>query len=316
MMLRLSFIVPFYNVELYIEECILSLYNQDIPWDEYEVICIDDCSPDGSRKIVEKLQAEYPTLKLLTTPENLRQGGARNMGLDIARGKYVWFVDSDDYIKPNCLKRLLKQAEEEDLDILDFDFDSDFSKQAFIKNEKSFDSGICSGADYVFSKEYGGRWSWRCSCVCGGVVKYNLIKELRFREKVQYEDNDFALIMYARANRLHHIEEKPYYYRVVESSTVNRKVTLVQLVYNVELLSLYMQLHNSDNGFDIRFHEGIKDLIKYTAVQLIRQLKLLPKSERKTFYDKKMANISGLKSFLGKKVWLSLNYDIIRKIIY
>ena len=143
MMLRFSFIVPFYNVELYIEECIRSLYNQDIPWDEYEVICIDDCSPDGSRKIVEKLQTEYPTLKLLTTPENLRQGGARNMGLDIARGKYIWFVDSDDYIKPNCLKRLLKQAEAEDLDILDFDFDSDFSKQAFIKNEKSFDSGIC-----------------------------------------------------------------------------------------------------------------------------------------------------------------------------
>ena len=87
MSLRLSFIVPFYNVEPYIEECIRSLYAQDISWEEYEVICVDDCSPDGSRAIVERLQKEYPTLKLLTTPENLRQGGARNMGLDIAQGR-------------------------------------------------------------------------------------------------------------------------------------------------------------------------------------------------------------------------------------
>ena len=58
MSLRLSFIVPFYNVELYIEECIRSLYAQDIPWEEYEVICVDDCSPDGSRVIVERLQSE------------------------------------------------------------------------------------------------------------------------------------------------------------------------------------------------------------------------------------------------------------------
>ena len=57
-MLRLSFIVPFYNVEPYIEECIRSLYNQNIPQEEYEVICVDDCSPDGSRAIVERLQKE------------------------------------------------------------------------------------------------------------------------------------------------------------------------------------------------------------------------------------------------------------------
>ncbi len=122
MSLRLSFIVPFYNVELYIEECIRSLYVQDIPWEEYEVICVDDCSLDGSRTIVERLQEEYPTLKLLTTPENLRQGGARNMGLDVAQGRYIWFVDSDDYICPNILDRLLNVIDTNSLDILQFDY--------------------------------------------------------------------------------------------------------------------------------------------------------------------------------------------------
>ena len=57
---RLSIIVPFYNVEPYIEECIRSLYAQDIPWEEYEVICVDDCSPDDCQNIIEKLQTETP----------------------------------------------------------------------------------------------------------------------------------------------------------------------------------------------------------------------------------------------------------------
>lgn len=313
-MLRLSFIVPFYNVELYIEECIRSLYNQDIPWDEYEVICIDDCSPDGSRKIVEKLQTEYPTLKLLTTPENLRQGGARNMGLDIARGKYIWFVDSDDYIKPNCLKRLLNQAEEEDLDILDFDFDSDFSKQAFIKNEKSFDSGICSGADYVFCKEYGGRWSWRCSCVCGGIIKYELIKNLRFREKVQFEDNDYALLMYANAKRVKHIADRPYYYRVVENSTVNKVITLKQIVYNIELLKKYVEIYKHAD-VDIKFKNGLVELIKYVTHSILINLDKLTQEDCNIFYKTKMGYLPIIKPFLGKKVWLALNYNIIRKLI-
>ena len=100
-MIRLSFIVPFYNVEPYIEECVRSLYAQDIPQEEYEVICVDDCSPDGSRAIVERLQKEYPTLRLLIHTENKRQGGARNTGMRESNGKYVWFVDADDYIQPN-----------------------------------------------------------------------------------------------------------------------------------------------------------------------------------------------------------------------
>ena len=88
---RLSIIIPFYNVEQYIAQCLDSVYNQDVPEAEYEVICVDDCSPDGSHAIVERLQKKYPNLILLTTPENLRQGGARNMGLDVAQYQYDTF---------------------------------------------------------------------------------------------------------------------------------------------------------------------------------------------------------------------------------
>ena len=143
-MIKLSFIVPFYNVEPYIEECIRSLYDQDIPMEEYEVILIDDCSPDGSRAVVERIQQEYPTLRLLTTPENIRQGGARNLGLKYAQGKYIWFVDSDDTIEHNCLSRLLNTAERYDLDMLVFYFNNPK------KGDRMIQYGVCSGSELVF----------------------------------------------------------------------------------------------------------------------------------------------------------------------
>lgn len=313
MSLRLSFIVPFYNVEPYIEECIRSLYAQDIPWEEYEVICVDDCSPDGSRAIVERLQQEYPTLKLLTTPENLRQGGARNMALDVAKGRYIWFVDSDDYIKPNCLKQLLTQAEEEDLDILDFDFSAD-AAQHYRKNEVSFDMGPCTGTDYVFDQRYGGRWSWRCSCVCGGLMTRTLIGDLRFREKVQFEDNDFALLLYARAKRVYHIPAKPYYYRVVDNSTVHKAVTLQQVKYNIELLKTYIDIHQTEE-MDVSFKNGVVELMKYVAHNVLVLLGQITQEERVEFYRQKMGKISVLRPYLGKKVWWALQNNCLRKLM-
>ncbi len=305
-MLRLSFIVPFYNVELYIEECIRSLYNQDVPWEEYEVICIDDCSPDGSRAIVERLQQEYPTLKFLRTPENLRQGGARNMGLDIAQGKYIWFVDSDDYIIPNCLGRLLKQAEEENLDILDFDFDADWLKQSFRKNVESFDMGICSGTEYVFDESHGGRWSWRCSCVCGGLIKRTLMEGLRFRENVQYEDNDFALLMYAKAQRVHHIVDKPYYYRVVEESTVHSEVTLKNVLYDVALIKEYVVLLLQNLWTDIRWKMGVQELLNYSAQQAYCKLQRCSKENKQHFYKKRMGYIPYAWRWMNWRLWIKL----------
>ena len=308
MSLRLSFIVPFYNVEPYIEECIRSLYAQDIPSEEYEVICVDDCSPDGSRAIVERLQKEYPTLQMLSTPENLRQGGARNLALDVAKGRYVWFIDSDDYIAENCLSKLLQQVEDEQLDILDFDFTAD-AEQHYRKNEESFEQGVCTGADYVFNTNYGGRWSWRCSCVWGGLLSRELIGDLRFREKVQFEDNDFALLLYARAKRVHHIPAKPYYYRVVENSTVHKQVTLEQVKYNIELLKTYIDIHHSEE-MDVRFKNGVVELMKYVASQMLMMVAQITPEERTLFYQQRLGNVVGLKQFLGKKVWLALQYNL------
>lgn len=308
-MLRLSFIVPFYNVEPYIEECIRSLYNQDIPQSEYEVICVDDCSPDGSRAIMERLQKEYPTLKLLIHTENKRQGGARNTGMKVAQGRYIWFVDSDDYIKPNCLKGLLEQAENEDLDILDFDFDADFTMQEFRKNAESYEMGPCSGADYVFNN-HRGKWSWRCSTIWSGLIKRELISDMCFREDVQYEDNDYAIRMYARAKRVHHIPEKPYYYRVVEQSTVNVKPTIMQLEYDLLLIKEYVRLLRQNQWDDCRWQIGVKELLNYSASELYDKLMNSSHEEKKKFYVHIVKYIPSTWRWMNKKMCLRLLLSI------
>lgn len=119
---RLSIVIPFYNVEKYIAECLDSVYNQDIPEEEYEVICVNDASPDGSRDIVLEYQKKHTNLILVEHEVNRKLGAARNTGRRIARGKYLWNVDSDDMIAPNCLSKILDKCEKNDLDVLLFGF--------------------------------------------------------------------------------------------------------------------------------------------------------------------------------------------------
>ncbi len=120
MELRLSIIIPFYNVEHYISECLDSVFDQDIPLSEYEVICVNDGSPDKSREIVLDYMKRYPNLRLVEHEKNRKLGTARNTGRAIARGQYIWNVDSDDKIVSNCLHEMLQTCEENDLDILEF----------------------------------------------------------------------------------------------------------------------------------------------------------------------------------------------------
>lgn len=119
-MLRLSIIIPFYNVEKYIAECLDSVFDQDIPLEEYEVICVNDGSPDHSRDIVLDYMKRYPNLRLVEHDHNRKLGAARNTGRSAAKGTYIWNVDSDDKIAPNCLGEILKVCEENKLDVYRF----------------------------------------------------------------------------------------------------------------------------------------------------------------------------------------------------
>lgn len=104
--MKLSFIVPVYNLEDYIEECIMSLLNQDLSHSEYEILCINDSSTDSSLEILKRLAKEHTNI-IIINQENQGVSAARNNGIKNAKGEYIWFVDGDDLIARNCLKFML-----------------------------------------------------------------------------------------------------------------------------------------------------------------------------------------------------------------
>ena len=107
----LSFIVPVYNVEKYVAECLDSLLDQDISHEDYEIICINDGSTDGSLEILRSYEKAHANIRVI---DQINSGvaAARNTGLDIAQGDFIWFVDSDDFIRRNFLSVLYQHVKE------------------------------------------------------------------------------------------------------------------------------------------------------------------------------------------------------------
>ncbi|MGV3697906.1 glycosyltransferase family 2 protein [Flavobacterium sp.] len=116
-MIKLSIIIPAYKVEGYIEKCIRSLEDQDLPKSEYEIIVTNDGSPDRCREIVEVLQLEFPNI-ILINQENQGVSMARNNAIAKAQGEYILPIDPDDYVVPNVLQSVYGNAKSRNLDVL------------------------------------------------------------------------------------------------------------------------------------------------------------------------------------------------------
>src|SRR5690554_4926594 len=107
--MQLSVIVPAFNVESWIERCLLSIVHQDISPESYEVIVINDGSPDQSASIAKELAKTFSQIVVIDQ-ENKGLSGARNTGIQNAKGKYVLFIDSDDYIEPNVFSKIDRKS--------------------------------------------------------------------------------------------------------------------------------------------------------------------------------------------------------------
>ena len=312
-MIRLSFIVPFYNTEPYIEECIRSLYNQDIPKEEYEVICVDDCSPDSSRAIVERLQKEYPTLKLLIHTENKRQGGARNTGLKEAKGEYVWFVDADDYIKPNYLKDLLKLAEKNNLDVLKFYFDSENKKEDMLASK-----GVVSGSSLIFDVQTNIPLLKRCCSAVQQIIKREFLlgNNITFAEKVQYEDDDYAYQLYAYAERARLVAVVPYVVRHTPHSTTRRKndIHRVKDIYAqaLRMVQIEHDLALHDARWQIMTRGCIRDCFDNNIFVI---LKVCTIGEQICFWNGIRTDITRFKPSLSRKSYIKLCSYIMWRIL-
>ena len=156
-MKTLSFIIPLYNSAQWLRKCLDSVLNQDISLEQMEVICVNDGGPDNSADIAREYIKAYPDTFVVLDQENQGPSGARNNGMRHATGKYLCFVDPDDYVEPNVYGRLVKQMEDENLDMLRFNYQSvDENYQPVNKPvfEKKFDYSpkLMSGAEFIATR--------------------------------------------------------------------------------------------------------------------------------------------------------------------
>ena len=196
----LTIIVPAYNVETYIEQCMDSIVHQKTKY-EYEVIIVNDGSTDGTQNIIHR----YKSIDNIRIINRLNGGlsAARNSALEVSNGRYLMFVDSDDYILPCAIESLLDKAYKYDADIVEgsaFSFFEDGRISRFFKHRDS--TASVSALDEL----YGYPW--------GKIVKSTMFRNIKFPEQFWFEDTLFAMIIYPKANIVHTVSDEVYAYRV------------------------------------------------------------------------------------------------------
>ena len=216
-----SIIIPAYNVEALIGMCLDSLTAQDYPNDRYEVIVVDDCSPDGLQDVVRDRQRTSSNIVLLKTERNVRQGGARNLGLRHARGRYVLFVDADDmWLRRDVLSTFAR--------IFEKSGGVSFVDASDLRCIGYDEKPVLAGADvtqelrvrYVTGAELLQVSKDPCLCWLSCYRReYLLSSELWFAEGVYYEDPDWRLRCVAMADRIVIIDFLFYGYRSNPQST-------------------------------------------------------------------------------------------------
>lgn len=281
-MISLSIIVPVYKVEQYVEECIRSLYRQDIPVTDYEVICIDDCSPDGSAERIQNMQLEFPTLQLIRHERNKKLGGARNTGIRAAKGRYILFVDSDDMLKPDCLKQLVSEMDAQHDDFIHFNYRK-FYADGTLGNEPHFDvvPTQTTGADLFFSPQL--RWQEQISA-CRKIYRTEFLhsNNLYFVEDTMYEDNDFSMRVAAAATKCRHLNIAPYLYRKNPESVTEAPVSASRVMYWQKTWPVITALLDTIGKQDARFVDLINFYMRYDLWDVLNNLYKLPKDQRQT----------------------------------
>ena len=214
-MVKLSIIISIYNCEKYINECLQSVCEQNMK--EIQIICIDDCSQDDSLQKTRKFAQKYNFVEIYENEKNIGLGATRNRGIQYALGKYVMFLDADDYIEKNILDKVILYAEEENADILLFDMlmfldagnESGFNgRQRIRKYAYIPQRGIEILCQLIANKEMSGT-------ACGGIYKKEYLNSQRiaFNEDGQHEDIPFTFNALLNAHKVCYLHDTVYYYR-------------------------------------------------------------------------------------------------------
>ena len=221
-----SIVVPIYNVQNYIAECLYSLLNQT--YRNIEIICVDDCTLDNSMHIVRLIQKNDSRVKLATHTENRGLGGARNTGMEIASGKYIMFVDSDDGLTSDAVGIFVDIMEREQVDVavcgvLCFFPNGEhvpFSTYHYRKSVPSHRTTICCSNDFLQLIDM-----WPSSN--NKMFRLDVIRSnnLKFIEKLLYEDHCFYYSYFGCVNSFYYVNKCLYLYRKARPNSITSFAT-------------------------------------------------------------------------------------------
>ena len=311
-MIKISIIVPIYNAENYLSKCLESLVRQTFK--NIEIILIDDCSTDNSKKIIEEYIKLY-TDKIIARYLNInrRQGYARNLGIDISSGDYILFVDSDDYISENMCEVLYRTILKYEYDIICFDW-NEVNKGEIITKRLSYDSFCSRKIDKNLRKKIieskGYFWT--------RIYKKELIvqNKIKFPEKINYEDSLFNTLTLLYAKSIAKIDKSLYFYNIRNGSSSNcynekrlyYRITVTELMLNeVKNRNLYNEFREIVNKKYFRMMIGnihlCLDMFDKIDLKKMRQISIC--------INKNFKNYNNMKEYIDldkvSKVYLILN---------
>ena len=233
----LSLIIPVYNVEPYLAECLDSCINQTFT--DIEIICVNDCSPDKSGEILNEYAKKDSRVKIITHKENKGLGGARNTGIEVATGDYCWFIDSDDYIILNACEILNDIIREFKTDVIRFNrinynFDISTGNKVILPQQN-----YSWTANRLFTKADYTKLNMPEVSACMYITSIILLRKVKFREGVIHEDNDFTPILFSKSETIYNANYSLYCVRRrLESITNNGIIGLSPRSVNDVLLAI------------------------------------------------------------------------------
>ncbi len=258
MNIKVSVIIPMYNVESYLKECIMSVLNQE--YKNFEILLIDDGSTDNTSTIAKKFADSYDNIRYFHS-ENKGQASARNIGLMIASGDYISFIDSDDYIHPKMFSEMLNLSTKYDLDIIECCYGDVFpstkkvGKRYYLEIEKN---RIYDGYDFYNLEP--------SLSTCDKIFKKSFLDNLNFRCSEGYyaEDAYDTTYLMLNAKKIMHINEVYYFYRRdnLESTRNNKKENrILKLAGDKLYIAKKLDLLNERNKYPGYINTVISRLI-------------------------------------------------------
>lgn len=260
--IKISVIVLVYNLEKYIREALDSLVNQTI-FNDLEIICINNGSTDSSLSILNEYKNKYKNIQIVNLKENNPGlGTIRQIGLDLAKGKYIAYLDGDDYIDRTIYEKLYKKIEEEKSDVVSSD--CFLVKEEGLFYNESLDRDVIGEIDLEKRKKL----ILKSGQIWNKLFKREIIKKynIKFIENYTYEDNYFIPYYLMFCKKISQVQEPLYYYRMTNQNSITRKKDNYRFFDRlITSKKLYVDLTRIDNE---RYNNKLKEEIEYKFVEL------------------------------------------------